>query len=85
MACAAPGPRRPAERRVPSPLSDDTVNFLRPPGGRHPGARRGYVHGKAPGHKVFMAACDLLDENDKLIGFGEVAFLKKGCLPQGSP
>ncbi len=36
------------------------------------------------GHKVFMASCDLLDENDNLIGFGEGVF-KKGALRRELP
>ena len=36
------------------------------------------------GHKIFMASCDLLDENDKLIGFGEGVF-KKGAYRKDLP
>ncbi|PCC99020.1 PaaI family thioesterase [Halopseudomonas pelagia] len=39
---------------------------------------------RSAGHKVFMAACDLLDENDKLIGFGE-GVLKKGAYRKDLP
>lgn len=39
---------------------------------------------RSAGHKVFMASCDLLDENDKLIGFGEGVF-KKGAFRKDLP
>ncbi len=39
---------------------------------------------RSSGHKIFMAACDLLDENDKLLGFGEGVF-KKGALRKDLP
>ncbi|AQZ94248.1 PaaI family thioesterase [Halopseudomonas phragmitis] len=39
---------------------------------------------RSAGHKVFMASCDLLDDNDKLIGFGEGVF-KKGAYRKDLP
>ena len=39
---------------------------------------------RSAGHKVFMASCDLLDEQDRLIGFGEGVF-KKGAFRKDLP
>lgn len=36
------------------------------------------------GHKIFMASCDLLDDQDRLLGFGEGVF-KKGALRRDLP
>ena len=39
---------------------------------------------RSGGHKIFMASCDLLDQDDKLIGFGEGVF-KKGAYRKDLP
>lgn len=39
---------------------------------------------RSAGRKVFMAACDLLDDNDSLLGFGEGVF-KKGAYRKDLP
>ena len=69
------------ERRVAITLSMN-VNFsaTAPVGTRV----RAVATCRSAGHKVFMAACDLLDENDKLISFGEGVF-KKGLYRKDLP
>lgn len=39
---------------------------------------------RSSGHKVFMASCDLLDQNDRLLAFGEGVF-KRGALRRELP
>lgn len=39
---------------------------------------------RSKGHKIFMATCDLLDEQGKLIAFGEGVF-KRGALRRELP
>jgi uncharacterized protein (TIGR00369 family) len=39
---------------------------------------------RSNGHKIFMASCDLLDDQDRLLGFGEGVF-KKGALRRDLP
>ncbi|WP_425431682.1 PaaI family thioesterase [Halopseudomonas yangmingensis] len=71
----------PDERRVAITLSMN-VNFSATAG---LGSRlRAVARCRSAGHKVFMASCDLLDENDRLVGFGEGVF-KKGALRRDLP
>ena len=71
----------PEERRVAITLSLNT-NFSST---ATLGARvRAVAACRSAGHKVFMASCDLLDQNDKLIGFGEGVF-KKGAYRKDLP
>ena len=71
----------PDERRVAITLSLNT-NFSSTAA---LGARvRAVASCRSAGHKVFMASCDLLDQNDKLIGFGEGVF-KKGAYRKDLP
>jgi len=71
----------PEERRVAITLSLNT-NFSST---ATLGARvRAVASCRSAGHKVFMASCDLLDQNDKLIGFGEGVF-KKGAYRKDLP
>lgn len=69
------------ERRVAITLSLN-VNFsaTAPVGSRV----RAVATCRSAGHKVFMASCDLLDAQDRLIGFGE-AVLKKGAYRKDLP
>lgn len=65
----------PAERRVALTLSM-SINFSAPAAA---GSRiRAVARCRSAGHKVFMASCDLLDEKDRLIAFGEGVF-KRGA------
>ncbi|WP_217477469.1 PaaI family thioesterase [Stutzerimonas stutzeri] len=65
----------PAERRVAMTLSMN-INFSQP---AVAGSRiRALARCRSAGHKVFMASCDLLDEQDRLIAFGEGVF-KRGA------
>lgn len=65
----------PAERRVALTLSMN-INFSAPAAA---GSRvRAVARCRSAGHKVFMASCDLLDEDDRLIAFGEGVF-KRGA------
>jgi uncharacterized protein (TIGR00369 family) len=65
----------PAERRVALTLSMN-INFSAP---AVAGSRiRAVARCRSAGHKVFMASCDLLDEKDRLIAFGEGVF-KRGA------
>lgn len=71
----------PDERRVAITLSLN-VNFSAPAG---EGARvRAVATCRKEGHRIFMASCDLLDENDTLLAFGEGVF-KKGALRRELP
>jgi uncharacterized protein (TIGR00369 family) len=71
----------PEERRVAITLSLNT-NFSSTAA---LGARvRAVATCRSAGHKVFMASCDLLDQNDKLLGFGEGVF-KKGAYRKDLP
>ena len=71
----------PDERRVAITLSLN-VNFSSV---ASDGARlRAVATCRKAGHKVFMASCDLLDENDTLIAFGEGVF-KQGALRRDLP
>lgn len=71
----------PEERRVAITLSLNT-NFSSTAA---LGARvRAIATCRSAGHKVFMASCDLLDQDDKLIGFGEGVF-KKGAYRKDLP
>jgi len=66
----------PAERRVALTLSM-SINFSAP---ATVGSRiRAVARCRSAGHKVFMANGDMLDENDRLIAFGE------GVLKRGAP
>ncbi|QGZ29554.1 PaaI family thioesterase [Stutzerimonas stutzeri] len=65
----------PADRRVALTLSM-TINFSAPAAA---GSRiRAVARCRSGGHKVFMASCDLLDEENRLIAFGEGVF-KRGA------
>ncbi|WP_313089314.1 PaaI family thioesterase [Pseudomonas sp.] len=67
--------RDPAERRVAMTLSM-SINFsAAASAGSHV---RALARCRSAGHKVFMASCDLLDEQDRLIAFGEGVF-KRGA------
>ena len=71
----------PDQRRVAITLSMN-VNFSAPAG---EGARvRAVATCRKQGHKIFMASCDLLDEHDTLLAFGEGVF-KKGALRRDLP
>lgn len=71
----------PEERRVAITLSMN-VNFSAT---ADEGAQvRAVATCRKAGHKVFMASCDLLDENDNLLAFGEGVF-KKGALRRDLP
>ncbi|CEA04386.1 thioesterase family protein [Pseudomonas saudimassiliensis] len=71
----------PDERRVAITLSMN-VNFSAT---ADEGARvRAVATCRKNGHKIFMASCDLLDENDNLLAFGEGVF-KKGALRRDLP
>lgn len=71
----------PEERRVAITLSMN-VNFSAT---ADEGAQvRAVAICRKAGHKVFMASCDLLDENDNLLAFGEGVF-KKGALRRDLP
>jgi len=65
----------PAERRVALTLSMN-INFSAP--GAVGSRIRAVARCRSGGHKVFMASCDLLDDNDRLIAFGEGVF-KRGA------
>ena len=71
----------PQERRVAITLSLNTNFTSTAPVGTHV---RAVATCRNAGHKIFMASCDLLDENDKLIGFGEGVF-KKGAYRKDLP
>jgi uncharacterized protein (TIGR00369 family) len=71
----------PAERRVALTLSMN-INFSAPAA---VGSRiRAVATCRSAGHKVFMASCDLLDEDDRLVAFGEGVF-KRGALRRELP
>jgi uncharacterized protein (TIGR00369 family) len=71
----------PAERRVALTLSMN-INFSAPAAA---GSRiRAVARCRSGGQKVFMASCDLLDESDRLIAFGEGVF-KRGALRRELP
>ncbi|MCQ2030878.1 PaaI family thioesterase [Stutzerimonas zhaodongensis] len=71
----------PAERRVATTLSMN-INFSK---AAVAGSRvRAVARCRSSGHKVFMASCDLLDEKDRLIAFGEGVF-KRGALRRELP
>jgi uncharacterized protein (TIGR00369 family) len=71
----------PAQRRVATTLSM-SLNFSAPASA---GSRvRAVAKSRSGGHKIFMAGCDLLDENDRLIAFGEGVF-KRGALRSELP
>lgn len=71
----------PEDRRVAITLSMN-VNFSAT---ADEGAQvRAVASCRKAGHKVFMASCDLLDENDNLLAFGEGVF-KKGALRRDLP
>ncbi len=71
----------PAERRVALTLSM-SINFSAPASA---GSRvRAIARCRSAGHKVFMASCDLLDDQDRLIAFGEGVF-KRGALRRELP
>lgn len=71
----------PAQRRVAITLSM-SLNFSAP---ANVGSRvRAVARCRSGGHKVFMASCDLLDETDRLIAFGEGVF-KRGALRSELP
>ena len=65
----------PADRRVAMTLSMN-INFSQPAAA---GSRiRALARCRSAGQKEFMASCDLLDEQDRLIAFGEGVF-KRGA------
>ncbi|MCQ4263044.1 PaaI family thioesterase [Stutzerimonas stutzeri] len=67
---------QPEQRRVATTLSMN-VNFSAP---APVGSRiRAVAVNRSTGHKVFMASCDLLDEEDRLLAFGEGVY-KRGKL-----
>lgn len=71
----------PDERRVAITLSMN-VNFSAT---ADEGARvRAVATCRKNGHKIFMASCDLLDDDDTLLAFGEGVF-KKGALRRDLP
>lgn len=71
----------PAQRRVATTLSM-SLNFSAPAAA---GSRvRAVARCRSGGHKVFMASCDLLDEDDRLVAFGEGVF-KRGALRSELP
>lgn len=71
----------PEERRVAITLSMN-VNYSAPSG---EGSKvRAVATCRKQGHKIFMASCDLLDENDTLLAFGEGVF-KIGALRRDLP
>ena len=71
----------PDERRVAITLSLNT-NFSAT---AQAGSRvRAAATCRSGGHKVFMASCDLLDQDDKLLGFGDGVF-KKGAYRKDLP
>jgi|TARA_B100001250_G_C19432152_1_gene627965 uncharacterized protein (TIGR00369 family) len=71
----------PQERRVAITLSLNTNFTSTAPVGTHV---RAVATCRNAGHKIFMASCDLLDQNDRLIGFGEGVF-KKGAYRKDLP
>lgn len=72
---------RPEERRVAITLSM-SLNFSAPAAA---GSRvRAVARCRSAGHKTFMASCDLLDEADRLIAFGEGVF-QRGALRSELP
>ncbi|EWC43162.1 hotdog fold thioesterase [Pseudomonas stutzeri] len=56
------------QRRVATTLSMN-INFSAP--ARAGSLVRAVARCRSSGHKVFMASCDLLDEEDRLLAFGE--------------
>lgn len=71
----------PTERRVALTLSMN-INFSAPAA---VGSRiRAIARCRSAGRKVFMASCDLVDEDDRLIAFGEGVF-KRGALRRELP
>ena len=69
------------QRRVATTLSMN-VNFSAP---APAGSRiRAVARCRSSGHKVFMASCDLLDEKDQLLAFGEGVY-KRGKLRSELP
>ena len=72
---------QPEQRRVATTLSMN-VNFSAP---APVGSRiRAIAVCRSAGHKVFMASCDLLDEKDQLLVFGEGVY-KRGKLRSELP
>lgn len=71
----------PEERRVAITLSMN-VNFSAP--GSEGAQVRAVATCRKQGHKIFMASCDLFDEHDTLLAFGEGVF-KKGALRRDLP
>ncbi|AGA88276.1 hypothetical protein Psest_3801 [Stutzerimonas stutzeri RCH2] len=72
---------QPEQRRVATTLSM-SVNFSAP---APVGSRiRAVAVCRSAGHKVFMASCDLLDEQDRLLAFGEGVY-KRGKLRNELP
>ncbi|MBU2332953.1 MAG: PaaI family thioesterase, partial [Gammaproteobacteria bacterium] len=72
---------QPEQRRVATTLSMN-VNFSAP---APAGSRiRAVAVCRSAGHKVFMASCDLLDEKDHLLAFGEGVY-KRGKLRSELP
>ena len=71
----------PEERQVAITLSMN-VNFSAPASA---GSRvRAVARCRSKGHKIFMATCDLLDQDDRLLAFGEGVF-KRGALRRELP
>lgn len=78
--CGTYSPTR-EDRQVAITLSMN-VNFSAPAGA---GSRvRAVARCRSSGHKVFMASCDLLDQDDRLLAFGEGVF-KRGALRRELP
>ena len=73
--------QNPDDRRVAITLSM-SINFSKT---CKAGSRvRAVARCRSAGHKVFMASCDLLDEDDRLIAFGEGVF-KRGAQRRDLP
>lgn len=71
----------PEDRQVAITLSMN-VNFSAPAAA---GSRvRAVARCRSSGHKVFMASCDLLDQDGRLLAFGEGVF-KRGALRRELP
>lgn len=72
---------QPERRRVATTLSMN-VNFSAPAAAGS--CIRAVARCRSSGHKVFMASCDLLDEQQRLIAFGEGVY-KRGPLRSELP
>lgn len=71
----------PEDRQVAITLSMN-VNFSSPAGaGSHV---RAVARCRSKGHKIFMSTCDLLDQDGRLLAFGEGVF-KRGALRRELP